>query len=32
MDLKKYTSDNLLFYAKKISDENSQKIDEHSFG
>ena len=32
MDLKKYTTDNLHFYAKKISDETSQKIDEHSLG
>ena len=32
MDLKKYTSDNLHQYAKKISDETSQKIDEHSLG
>ena len=30
MDLKKYTTDNLHKYAKKISDETSQKIDEHS--
>ena len=32
MDLNKYTTDNLHFYAKKISDETSQKIDEHSLG
>ena len=32
MDLKKYTTDNLHKYAKKISDETSQKIDEHSLG
>ena len=30
--LKKYTNDNLHEYAKKISDETSQKIDEHSLG
>ena len=32
MDIIKYTDDNLHKYAQRISDETSQKIDEHSLG